>query len=357
MSNEYSRWRAIGQAALFLTITGLFLYTMAPFLIALVISAVIAILCQPGFSRLNRWLPPSLSAVAMTAAVTLGILAPLTFVCINMAYRLISILRGVKLPTLEELSHLSEHPLVIRYVHRIPEWIPIDKAWLQEQSLTIGQKAVEAISGALTSFLGQVPGVLLGFCVVIISVYFFILDGERLVRFLGSISPLPPEKSRELFFAFTNTCRGVVLGMFASAAAQGFLIGVVFAITGIPNPMLWGSIGVIMGMVPVIGVMPITVGGVIYLAVSSSIVWAVVGTLGAILIGFSDNIVRPWVLKGHGEMHPLLGLVSAFGAVSVLGPTGIILGPIIAALFVAFLEILSHDMKKNGGQSTLIATP
>lgn len=326
---------------------------MAPFLIALVIAAIIALLCHPWYRKLDRYMPHWIASLLVTLGVTVLVLAPLVFVGINVTYQLITLIKGIKLPSFDQLANLSEHPFVTRYIHRLPEWIPVDKAWMQEQALTVGQRALEALSGILTAFVGGLPGLLLQVCVVVVSVYFFLVDGARLVRFLGTISPLPPEKSRGLFFAFSDACIGTVLGMFASAAVQGFLIGVTFAIASIPHPILWGSIGVIMGMVPVIGVMPVTVGAIIYGFANGDITTGIIALVGAGIVGFSDNIVRPWVLKGHGEMHPLLGLVSAFGAVAVLGPSGIILGPVIAALFVAFLEILSSDMKNQSGASLI----
>lgn len=352
-----NRWRIIGQAVLGLGITFLFFYTMAPFMITLVIGAVIAILCEPLYRRLRKYLPRPLAGGILTAGVTLLILTPLTFVSISVAYRLAEILSKIKVPRLGDLSNLSEHPAVVRLIHQIPSWVPINREWLQEQSLAIMQRVLEKISELLGAFLGGLPGLLLGFGVVIVATYFLIVDGQRFAKFLGSISPLPPDKSQELFDAFASSCRGVVLAMFASSFVQGTLIAIFFTVTGISHPILWGSIGVILGMVPVIGVAPITLGGILFHFLSGNIVGGVVLLVGAVIIGFSDNVVRPWVLKGHGEMHPLLGLVSAFGAVSVLGPTGIILGPIIAAVFVAFLEILSADLRPKFHAEGAITVP
>ncbi len=348
MISTATRWQGLGQVLLGLGLTFLFFYTMAPFMITLVIAAVIAMLCWPTYRRMRvRRVPRSVAGGLMTSAVTLCILAPLTFVGISVAFRLIDIINTIKLPKMADLANLNENPAVIKLVQKIPPWIPLDREWVKEQSLSLAQRILEMLSNGLTSFVGEIPGLLLGFVVVIVATYFFIVDGERFARFLRGISPLSPEKSNGLFEAFSGSCRGTVLGMLLSSLVQSLLILLFFIITAIPNPILWTSIAFIMGMVPVIGVAPVTIGGIIYHFINGDNGYAIVLIIGSILIGFSDNIVRPWVLKGHGEMHPLLGLVSAFGAVSVLGPTGIILGPIIAAVFVAFLQILSADLKPN----------
>ncbi len=358
MLSTATRWRGLGQVLLGLGLTFLFFYTMAPFMITLVIGAVIAILCWPYYRKLRaRRVPRSVAGGLLTTGVTLGILAPLTFVGIAVAYRLTEIVSSIKLPKMAELSNLTDHPAVIKLIHKIPPWIPIDREWVQEQALGLAQRILELLSKILTGFLSELPGLLLGFAVVIVATYFLIVDGERFARFLRSISPLSPEKSNELFDAFANSCRGTVLGMLVSSLVQSLLIFVFFLITGVPNTILWTSIAFIMGMVPVIGVAPVTIGGIVYHFITGDNGYAIVLIVGSIIIGFSDNIVRPWVLKGHGEMHPLLGLVSAFGAVSVLGPTGIILGPVIAAVFVAFLQILSQDMKPELHKDVTITLP
>jgi predicted PurR-regulated permease PerM len=68
---------------------------------------------------------------------------------------------------------------------------------------------------------------------------------------------------------------------------------------------------------------------------------------GGVLVATSDNVVRPWILKGHSEMHPLLALVSVFGAVNLVGATGIFLGPVIAAVFVSFLKMLALEIRRE----------
>jgi predicted PurR-regulated permease PerM len=345
MQSTVNQWRLVGQFTLGLALSALFLYTMAPFLIPLVIGAVIAILCEPSYRRLRTFMPSVPAGLSVTTGVTVLILAPITFVGINVAFRVMDLLRGIKMPHFADLQTLSEHPSVIRLIRKIPGWIPMDRDWLQEQGLSVVQTVVEKASAMVGVFIGQVPGILLGFAIVIVASYFFIVDGVRFTQFLSSISPWPAEKSQALFDAFAGTCRGVVLSMVAGAAIQGALVALFFAITGIPNPLLWGFIGIILGMVPLLGTTPIVIGGIFYHFANHNLGYATVIIISGVLIGFSDNIVRPWVLKGHGEMHPLLGLVSAFGAVSVLGPMGIIIGPVIAAVFVAFLEQLSADLK------------
>src|SRR4051794_8593655 len=102
-----------------------------------------------------------------------------------------------------------------------------------------------------------------------------------------------------------------------------------------------------MGMVPEVGTLPVLIGGVLYLIGTGHKIAPMGLTGGAILIKTIDNVVRSWVMKGQAAMHPLLAILSAFGATSLMGPPGVFLGPIIAAVFVSFLQIVSMELRRE----------
>jgi predicted PurR-regulated permease PerM len=240
-----------------------------------------------------------------------------------------------------------QHPAVARVLSVFTRFMPVEADWFREQALQVLQSVIEKLSVAIGSFFGGMPSLILSFFVVIVSLFFMLTDGDRFLKFLSHLSPLSPERSHVLYETFERSCRGVVLGLFLSAVVQGAMMSILFIVTGLPNALLVGVVTVAMGMVPVVGSAPIWIGATIYLLTAGSLAGGIVMLVGGILIAVSDNIVRPWVLKGQSEMHPLLALVSVFGAVNLLGPTGIFLGPIIAAVFVSFLKILSLELRRE----------
>ncbi|NBY20377.1 AI-2E family transporter [bacterium] len=155
------------------------------------------------------------------------------------------------------------------------------------------------------------------------------------------------ERSVQLYQAFETSCRGVVLGLFASAIAQAIIMTVLFAITGLPNAILIGAMTVVAGMIPLVGSAPIWIGATIYLAINGSWGNFSIMLIGGIIVATIDNIIRPMIMKDHAQMHPMLALISVLGAVNLMGPTGIFLGPIIAAVFVSFLKILSLELRRD----------
>lgn len=354
MSFGETGWKSWMQLLFGLGLTFLFFYMMAPFVLPILLGMITALLCYPVFALVKQKLPKPLAAFAVTFAVTLGILVPLIFMLISASQQLVQWIGRLRVPKSGGMESLLSSPVTRKALAVVSRFTPIDRSWLEGQLLGIFQSIVENVSRVVANFLSGVPALLLAFFVVVISIYFFLVDGTRFLKFLSTLSPLGPDRSQDLYMTFQKSCRGVVLGLFSSALVQGFLILVFFLATGVPNAMLMAVFGVVMGMVPVVGTAPITIGAVIYLFAYGFKAAGIVMTVGFVVIATVDNVVRSLILKGSSEMHPLLALVSAFGATNLMGPPGIFLGPIIAAVFVSFLRILSLEIRR---ENILTAAP
>jgi predicted PurR-regulated permease PerM len=343
-----NRWRGLVQFALGSVLAVLFFYMMASFLVPLGLAAVFAIIWYPAFEKLTVRLPRALAALVVTLGVIIGILLPIFFLVYAGSYKVLGLITRIRLARgSEPTESLLNHPPLKNILDRAAHFFPMDQAWLHDQFLDIFRSVLERVSSFVAGLLAGMPGLLMAFAVVVISIYFFLVDGAPFLKFLSSLSPMKPEKSNELFRAFERSCRGVVLGLFLSALAQAALMTFFLLVTGVPNAWLLGAITMVLSMIPLLGSAPISIGAVIYLFVQDQILMAVVMIVGAVAIATSDNVVRSWVMKGRSEMHPLLALVSVFGAVNLLGPTGIFLGPIIAAVFVSFLKIAAQEIRRE----------
>ena len=346
------QWKGWIQLILGLGLTFLFFYMMAPFVVAVLLGAVTAIVCYPLYLHWKGALHSQLAALSITVLVTLGILLPAIFVLYSGATRLLTLFSTLKFPAPgQPLSKFINSPGVSQVMRWTGKLIPVNDQWMRSQTIELLQSVVEKLSKLIASFLGGMPGLILAFFVVILSAYFFLVDGSKFLRFLSSLSPLPEERSADIYSAFEKSCRGVVLALLASAVTQGVIMAVFFVLTGLPGPGFILVLTIVMGMVPVVGSAPVWIGASIFLFVQGEPVKGFMMVLGGAIIATSDNIVRPWIMKGHSEMHPLLALVSVFGAVNLLGPTGIFLGPVIAAVFVSFLKILALEIRRENMSS------
>ncbi len=338
-----NNWRWGMQLLLGLILASLFCFMMMPFFIPILLGAMIALLSYPTFNRLNKKLPPTASAGIVTVGVTSGVIVPIVFLLIKGSHQISAALKKMKIPTTSG-DEILAHPVVRKAIVSVSRFAPLDREWLQGQLGDLFESVISHVSTWVGVFLAGMPGLVLNFFIMIVSFYFFLVDGSRFLKFLSTLSPMGRQKSTQLFNAFQNSCRGVVLGLFASAAIQGLLILFFFALARVPNAILFGTLGVFMGMVPVVGTAPVTLGGIAYLFFTGEKLGAFVLVLGAMGIATIDNVVRSWILKGASEMHPLLALISALGATVWMGPPGIFLGPIIAAVFLSFLNILTSEL-------------
>lgn len=341
-----TRLRTPLQVALGFALTLLFFFVIAPFVIPVLLGAILTILVYPIYERIPKTIPRGAAALLVTTAVTLLVLFPFVGGFVMGVYQIRAWLGDFTINA-EFLSQITHAPVWTSASDWLGQYVPINRQWIQSNALTLLGTIVERLSQLLGSAAAGIPMFLLGFVVVILSVFFLILDGKSLLLFLNSLSPLPSNRTRELYLSFESSCRGVVLGMLASSAAQGALVFFFFFVCGVPHAALWGFVSVFMGMVPVVGVGPITVGGIIFLILNGQYASAAVLVFGSIVVSTADNVVRPLVMRGHSEMHPLLALTSGLGAVIWLGATGIFLGPIIAAVFVSFLKIVAVELSPN----------
>jgi len=348
MQQGQINWRGLIQVGLGVGLTGLFLYMMAPFILPVLLGAVAAILAFPLYRFFKNYFSPRTSSFITTSLITAGILLPVILLSYTATYRLLALVTKLRLlkdgQTIEELA---ENPLVGKLIQSLGNFIPVNREFLKEQSLSFLAFFVERLSKLVGAFISGMPSLLIAGAVVILSTFFFLTDGGIFLRFLSNLSPLNREKSEALYHSFEKSCRGVVLGLFVSGFVQAVMMGLLFIILGLPNPIFVSLLTLIAGMIPFVGSAPIWVGAVIYFLSQSMPVSATVMLIGGIGVSLADNVVRPWIMKENAEMHPFLALVSVFGAIHLLGPTGIFLGPVIAAVFVSFLKILTSELRKE----------
>ena len=184
-----------------------------------------------------------------------------------------------------------------------------------------------------------------------IALYFGLVDGPRLVIFIKENSPYTPRDTDVIFQTTAGICNAVVLGAFLAGLVQGTIIGLAYWILGIPKPLFFGALTALFGLIPLVGSAPTGLGGTLYLLATGKAVKAIV-MLGAFgLAAISDNIVKPWVLKGRMSLHPFLGLLSVLGGIKAFGFAGIFLGPVITGLTITLLQLFHHSMKRSREKS------
>jgi predicted PurR-regulated permease PerM len=216
---------------------------------------------------------------------------------------------------------------------RISDALKRGSQFLAAQALTVGQGAADFV---------------LGLVVMLYLLFFLLRDGAALSRRIQDAIPLPPEQERDLFKKFATVIRATIKGSILVAALQGALGGLIFWALGLHAPVLWGVVMGLLALLPAVGAGLVWVPAAVYLLATGSILQGVVLLVfGALVIGLVDNILRPVLVGKDTKMPDYVVLISTLGGIATLGLNGFIIGPVIAAMFIAAWAIFSDSVTQR----------
>tara|TARA_R110002073_G_scaffold7245_3_gene41342 strand:+ start:1062 stop:2774 length:1713 start_codon:yes stop_codon:yes gene_type:complete len=225
--------------------------------------------------------------------------------------------------------------------------------------LSRGRESLQPRFVSLTSATGSYLGkIVVGLLVLIIAVYFFLIDGAAMIRTLMRLSPLDDNYERRLLLEFDRTSRAVVLASVLSAVVQGILGGLGYYVLGFESVVLLFLATTLMSLVPFLGAASVWVPCVVWLGMveqrwTAAIVLALYGVL---VISSIDNVIKVYVLHGRSQLHPLFALLSVLGGVKVFGPIGILVGPMVVVFLQTLLEILNHELDDTASAEAIAET-
>ncbi|HSE83970.1 MAG TPA: AI-2E family transporter, partial [Thermodesulfobacteriota bacterium] len=225
--------------------------------------------------------------------------------------------------------------------------------------LASGEMFVER-AGALSGFffdniqtvIGNLTSFLINLGIMIFALFFFFRDGRKFYEEINFLIPMTHEQKRRIFQRFYDTLTATVLGIIATAGTQGLLVGLIFGLLGISFPVLAGVLTFVLSLLPVGGSAIVWLPVGIYLLFTGSIVKGLLLIiLGALVVGSIDNIMRPLIIGQRTRLNELFLLLSILGGINVFGFSGLILGPVILAIFISFIEIYKVEYREAKPES------
>jgi predicted PurR-regulated permease PerM len=208
--------------------------------------------------------------------------------------------------------------------------------------------------------IGGLAGMLLGFALMLLSMFFFYVEGEAIVTELSVLSPLPKKYDREFAHRFKDVIEATFRGQLFTALAQGAATGVGLAIAGVPGAAFWGAVAAILSLIPMVGAAAIWVPAAIYLAASASmgdrgwfgaiflVLW------GVFVVSLVDNLVRPWAMKGKSQLPAIPLLFAVLGGMQAFGFVGLVIGPLVFSLLMSIVDIYRTSFAARGAESSLV---
>lgn len=324
----------------------LLMYTISPLLIPLLMGIVFAVLLYPAFERIqSRKLSPSVSAMLVTFAFTVLVVVPAVLIIyrgVSAGYGQVQSLTlsaaQQQDPSESLLTQFIYSPNVQQLLSRISRILPVDAEELITSLSDLATRFSVKLADLLGNVLTRLPLLLVGFFVMVVSLYFYLVDGKLISQLIQRVSFLSTQQTAKLMESFQLMCRSVVWATVFSASIQTFIYLIALVIVGFENLALSSLLIFFASFVPLIGSTPITFGISLIEILQGNTKAGLVLLVVAVFISFLDNLIRAWVIKGKANLHPLLSFAAAFGGIQVFGISGIFLGPIVAGIFVVAFD-------------------
>ena len=314
-------------------------YLLRPFVADIVGAFVLVALFQSTYARLLRWVGGlRWVASALTCFWILIVVAiPVGFVGYSL---IVEALAAYSSGNALSLS-VGSADLLARARVQLSSW-GLNLADEHVSQLTV--KTTGAISDFVvrqaTSTLNNTVAIIVQFTIVIVMVFYLLVDGPRLKRFVFDLSPLPVEEEELLVTKFVEVSRGILVGNGIGSLAQGVLGGVAMWVVGVPAPILWGAAMTLFAFLPVVGVSLIVIPATIYLLLVGKVVGGIVFFVfcmaQALLL---ENVVKTRLIGSQTRMHDLLVFLSVIGGLAGFGVFGLLYGPLIAVSFLTMADL------------------
>jgi predicted PurR-regulated permease PerM len=331
-----------------LTLLVIFGTLIRPFLIPALIAGLIAVICTPLRRFFVGLLPkrPYLAAFMTTLAAFLCVIIPLGAVVWAVAYNTnealsitISELRNGDLAQTADSVDAWIKEKSADYPGLVPSDFHLRTAFVDFLK-SVGKLAYE-YSPHVVAVTLRVTG---GLFLVVGFLFLFFAEGPTYYNTLVGFLPLKGRHKEILTNEIRVAITATFLGMIATAAVQGFLLGIGYWIAGISNPVVWGLVAVGVTLIPVVGGALMYVPPAIYLILTGSVGSGIfLLAFGIGIVSMVDNVIKPLVMRGRMDIHPVLIAMSLIGGSVWLGPSGIIVGPLVLVLLVAMLRIYRKE--------------
>jgi predicted PurR-regulated permease PerM len=322
-------------------ISALFLSMIRQFLMAIFLAGIFSALSYPLYRRLERWFGGrrSLASLVTLFLIVVVVILPLGGLLGVVTGQAIKVGEAVTPWVSKQLSQpdaISETLKSLPFYEKVE---PYRNLILKKAGELVGHISGFLINRLRSVTLGTVNFIFMLF-IMLYTMFFFFMDGKKLIDKILYYLPLEDQDERRMLNKFTSVTRATLKGTAVIGILQGGLAGAAFAVVGIDSAVFWGTIMAVLSFIPGIGTALVWGPAVIFLAVTGHLAKAIgLGVFCAAVVGSVDNLLRPILVGRDTQMHELMILFGTLGGIIMFGVVGIIIGPIIAALFVTIWDI------------------
>ena len=326
-----------------------------PFLTAVLAGVILSYIFYPCYSRIYRKISnKNISALITSIIVVVILTVPLFFVLNTISTEAYTtyLLSRQKLASGQFLASCepADKP-VCKFINYFADKANDPK--IRYYFDTTIKNATAKITEGISNVLFTLPIFLLDTFIILFVMFFMFRDGEILVDKIGRILPLKNKYRKHVFKKLNDMAYAVIYGSIIIAIIQGTLGGLGFLIFGLSSPLLWGVVMIFAALIPYVGssivwfpaALMLIINGYFNLETNLIIKGILLMLYGVLIIGTIDNILKPKLIGDKGGLHPVLVLLGVVGGLKFFGFIGIVIGPIILSMLVAFIKIYEEEKK------------
>jgi predicted PurR-regulated permease PerM len=325
-------------------ISAIFLQMIHQFLMPMFMAALFSAMARPVHGWLEKRLGgrENIASVLIIIGIVVLVLAPLSMLIGVVVAQAINVGQSVT-PWVQ--TFISEPTMITHYLEKIPYYdqiLPYRDVIIQKAGELVGTLSTFLID-SLSSATKMTMNALFGSIIMLYVMFYFLTMGDVLLDRILYFLPLKNEDEQVLLRRFTSVTRATIKGTIIIGIMQGFICGTAFAIAGIKGPVFWGSVMAITSIIPAFGTAIVWGPALLILLLLGDFTGVfILAILCGAVAGNLDNVVRPKLVGKDTEMHDLFVLFGTLGGIAMFGLLGIIIGPIIAALFITIWEIYGN---------------
>ncbi len=352
-ANKRTNFTQTNNKALFLltAVSIALVWILMPFYGAILWGVIIALVFEPLHRKILplAWQRPNLAALLTLLVVLLAVIVPFSMVTTALALEAAGLFQRLQAGNFQPWVYFQS------LFESLPVWMTDILTRLGLDSFTTLQNRLNAALTQGTQWIagqafnvGQVTfDLAIQVCITLYLAFFLIRDGAQMVQAAHRLIPMAPEHSKELFEKFHTVILATIKGNLFIAAIQGALGGLAFWFLGVTGALLWAVLMAFLSLVPAVGATLVWLPVAIYFFISGAI-WQGLGLAiyGVLVIGLVDNLLRPMLVGKSTRLPDYVVMITTLGGMSVVGMNGFVIGPLIAAMFMAIWHIYGvtlHD--------------
>lgn len=334
-----------------LSLTAIALYfcylLVAPFLRAIVVGAVLAIIFYPAHALIRRRIRNANAAALGSTTLIILVLSLSSLLLSSAVVRgLRDMYQAVSNSTAARGGTNPYSYLLDRTLTYLGDYIPFTASTLRDTIATQFERSISALLGISLGAVGSITSFLVNGVIAFFVLFFFLRGGRSMMRRAVVIFPLPIVQTKRLITCVKDTLSAVVYGSLVMAALQGALTGIAFWILGLPSPVLWSVATGLCALLPVFGTALILAPASLMLIFGGYWVKALILIIwGLVVVHPIDNILRPYLIGDRARLSTLLVFFALLGGLKAFGGVGIFLGPLILAVTMALFRFLREEKR------------